>query len=808
MLRKKLNKLISVIFAVILVVNSTAIMPAIALPNTNVIYCETNEVTAGDVADIPFFIGNNSGIAGFGIYISYDPNVFTPVSVTDSSGIIAGKTQNSIGGNQVGIPENTIKVICYGSQNFTDDGLLFTVRFNVNSSASGNTVLSITYDQNDTIDEDINDVSLSCNDANLSIINSGLELIPQIELSAEEDAYINGVVVRGVLREKKELSSATVKLQYNASAFDFGSISGLSTITNITSSTDLLSFSLSNINSLNNGDVIFELSFAYSENISVGQYSFNATAEAVDGADDIYFKNCSFEVSEVQNLAAIISSVNGLENNKGHIVSVPIIISNNPGLMGYKLTFSFNEEDIVPTSIINDNLLPAGFFDNNIGLKTNSFDVLWNSVDESDSDGQIFHIDFEVLTETIKNTELKVSYSKPDTYDENYEDVSLKCNKVIISLNSYTEVRNAKEATCCENGYTGDIYCKDCNELLEVGSVIPATGNHIDADGKWEGNGTQHWHTCHYGTQFDVASHSGGTATCTEKAKCSVCGVEYGEYGAHGETEIRNAKEPTCCENGYTGDTYCKDCSTKLSSGSVIPATGHHTDADGKWESNGTQHWHTCYYGTQFDVSSHSGGTATCTEKAKCSVCGAEYGDYAKHTLTHHGRVEPDCGNDGNIEYWTCDDCGKYFKDANGHNEISANDIIIAKLTITEYQFLDGEVIIEAPDGAIPEGSLFDVRKIVPPPAEVVEKVKDQMGSSSEVIAYYEIRLSDTDGMLIIHLDGEITIKIQMPAQYVGSNCVRVLQEDETGKLITMTSWWEGEYLCYKTDWLEIYAEP
>ena len=79
------------------------------------------------------------------------------------------------------------------------------------------------------------------------------------------------------------------------------------------------------------------------------------------------------------------------------------------------------------------------------------------------------------------------------------------------------------------------------------------------------------------------------------------------------------------------------------------------------------------------------------------------------------------------------------------------------------------------------------------------------MGSSSEVIAYYEIRLSNTTGELIIHLDGEITIKIQMPAQYVGSKCVKVLQENETGKLIVMESWWEGEYLCYKTDWLEIY---
>ena len=122
-----------------------------------------------------------------------------------------------------------------------------------------------------------------------------------------------------------------------------------------------------------------------------------------------------------------------------------------------------------------------------------------------------------------------------------------------------------------------------------------------------------------------------------------------------------------------------------------------------------------------------------------------------------------------------------------------------------EFAFLEDEVILIVPAGAIPEGALFDVRKIVPPPAEIVEKVKDQMGASSEVLAYYEIRLSDTSGELIIRLGGEITIKTKMPEQYTGSNCVRILQEDETGKLITMESWREGEYLCYKTDWLEIY---
>ena len=152
------------------------------------------------------------------------------------------------------------------------------------------------------------------------------------------------------------------------------------------------------------------------------------------------------------------------------------------------------------------------------------------------------------------------------------------------------------------------------------------------------------------------------------------------ETHTHINTELRNVKEATCCEDGYTGDTHCIDCGEKLSSGTATPATNNHVDADGKWETDSTNHWHTCYYGTTFDEAEHSGGMATCKAKAVCKDCGVEYGDYATHNLTWHGRVEPTFENDGNIEYWTCNECGKYFSDAEGKSEIAEEDIIINKI--------------------------------------------------------------------------------------------------------------------------------
>lgn len=72
-------------------------------------------------------------------------------------------------------------------------------------------------------------------------------------------------------------------------------------------------------------------------------------------------------------------------------------------------------------------------------------------------------------------------------------------------------------------------------------------------------------------------SHSGGTATCVSGKICELCGTEYTERDGkvHVHTEICGKKAAACTLEGYTGDTFCKDCNTKISSGRVIPATGH-----------------------------------------------------------------------------------------------------------------------------------------------------------------------------------------------------------------------------------------
>lgn len=80
----------------------------------------------------------------------------------------------------------------------------------------------------------------------------------------------------------------------------------------------------------------------------------------------------------------------------------------------------------------------------------------------------------------------------------------------------------------------------------------------------------------------------------------------------------------------------------------------------------------------------HTGGTATCTERAVCEVCGKAYGepDPKNHTdLQHIPAKAATKTAGGNIEYWYCEDCGKYFADAATTKEIKQADTVTAKLS-------------------------------------------------------------------------------------------------------------------------------
>ena len=171
--------------------------------------------------------------------------------------------------------------------------------------------------------------------------------------------------------------------------------------------------------------------------------------------------------------------------------------------------------------------------------------------------------------------------------------------------------------------------------------------------------------------------HTGGTATCIEQATCEICGEKYGDLKPHSYSpdwstdETNHWHECTECraktdEVEHTDgnkDHKCDVCE-KILSECTDTNKDHKCDLCGK------------------TLSEHSGGKATCKDKAKCEFCGESYGELNVNNhsdLKHFPAVAATKTAEGNIEYWYCSGCKKYYKDAAATQEIKQADTVTAK---------------------------------------------------------------------------------------------------------------------------------
>ena len=164
-------------------------------------------------------------------------------------------------------------------------------------------------------------------------------------------------------------------------------------------------------------------------------------------------------------------------------------------------------------------------------------------------------------------------------------------------------------ATCIQRAV-----CSKCGE--EYGELAPHNY------GDWQHDDEKHWKEClteGCTSKGEESNHSGGTATCMAKAICEACGVEYGELAAH----------------NY-----------------------------GSWQHDNEKHWKACLTEgciSKSEEGNHSGGTATCTAKAICEICGVEYGELAPHVYSVWKHNE--------TEHWkACEKCGAEETTKSAHN--------------------------------------------------------------------------------------------------------------------------------------------
>ena len=401
--------------------------------------------------------------------------------------------------------------------------------------------------------------------------------------------------------------------------------------------------------------------------------------------------------------------------NPGSTVDVAVTIADNPGMDVMKLKFSYDTAALTLKDIELGNVM-TGTFTKNLDKAVALLEAAGTT--NATGNGTLVTLKFEVKS-TATAGNYTIGFLVADAVNRNEERVALTTQagtvSVAVPVTTYTVRFNANGGTGTMADVTGvpaGAYTLPANGFTAPagkqfkgwstgasGAVIEGTTYNVTGDvtlyaiwedkphthtysTTWSTDETNHWHECSCGDKKDLAphvdanndhncdvcgwkmsDHTGGTATCKEKATCTICGQKYGNLAAH------NYKtEWSTDETNHWHE--CSVCGDKKDEAAHVDANkDHNCDVCGK------------------KTSDHTGGTATCKEKATCTICGQKYGNLAAHNYktewstdeTNHWHECSVCGDKKDeaahipgaaateTTPQTCTICGYVIKAALGH---------------------------------------------------------------------------------------------------------------------------------------------
>lgn len=161
-----MKKTVAILLSALILVS--VVFNAFASNVTNRIYADNSMVEAGGHITIPVKIENNNGFMGFAIIVTYDDDVFCPVSVSKGL-MLSGMFNDSIATSD----GNSFKVVFTGTEDIVTDGVLFDAVFEVSDDASGEYEIEISYSQQDTFKEGWTNAVLNCEAAEVVVTVNG-----------------------------------------------------------------------------------------------------------------------------------------------------------------------------------------------------------------------------------------------------------------------------------------------------------------------------------------------------------------------------------------------------------------------------------------------------------------------------------------------------------------------------------------------------------------------------------------------------------------------------------------------------------
>lgn len=451
LIRKKYI-LLSIALSIILIVSR--LFTAYALGNATV-YADSIRANAGQTVRIPIMIKNNSGLAGTKFIFKYDYSVLTPISVEAGDAFTSGIQDNIDGDAQPG--QFNVYWASPTGDNNSSNGILFYINFNVSSSAYGDTKLEISYNQADTFNEDFDDVPIDCKNVSIQICNDKIDGLSKITSTAslKSDKYVD---LKLHITNADKLNNSILKIEYDENTFSYNSIAGNANL--VSDNVGIMKINVFASSSDENSDFV-TVRFTLSNSCKSGEYPFNISSDN----QDLLCEGCKIELVTLPDSdSAEIYIPKGIVAENGKRISIPVLINYNQGIMGYRLSFSYDASRLKIVSVANGEKFKANITDS-IGNKAGAFDVVWCATSNNTNNGVLLYLNFEVISiDNAKiDTQIGIGYSRCDTINENYDEIELNCNYGEISIcPGHTYISSIIKPECEAQGYTAYI-CKYCN---------------------------------------------------------------------------------------------------------------------------------------------------------------------------------------------------------------------------------------------------------------------------------------------------------------------------------------------------------
>ena len=436
MYKALLKRKIMLFFLIVAMVASNTFMFPIhsnATGNCVAVSSSVSAIDSDNQFKVTFHFSNNPGMMGYKMILSYDASAINPLSVSQGKDFNVGQLTDNIG-----VKSGQFNVLWNHLSDFKGNGIAFEITFE--KLADKYSEITVGYSQEDTFNEDWDDVILDCHNIPLNFApaeSSSLKLISNV--SAVE--YTNYFDVAFSLNNNTGLMGFKLVFKYDDSVLRPISVTRGSALT-VGQLTDNIGVKDSEFNVLwnhltnftGNGQ-IFTIRF---ENLA----DIPAQIEVSYSQEDTFDENWNDVLFDVSNISVDLNSQETPTTptmtfqagavNQNNQFDIAANLSGNTGIMGYKIMFSYDSRVLRPISVIAGADINVGQITDTIGVKKGQFNVLWNNLSECKNNGNAFIIKFELLNEAA--TQIDVTYSQEDTFNEDWEDVPLSLQNILLNL--------------------------------------------------------------------------------------------------------------------------------------------------------------------------------------------------------------------------------------------------------------------------------------------------------------------------------------------------------------------------------------